>query len=79
MDYFKAVNYGNRLSTSNVICVDGDIPNGINSSVASIAARFWSSSELSASTALMRDVYSSFSTWAPTPRSNNYVPLCVGD
>ena len=79
MDYFKSHNYGNRLSTSNVICVDGAIPNGANSSVASIAGNFWSSSEVSASTAQKRNINSSNSTWNTNNRNNNNVPLCVGD
>ena len=79
MDYFKSHNYGNRLSTSNVICVDGAIPNGANSSVASIAGFFWSSSEVSASAAQRRNVYSSYSTWSTARRNDYTVPLCVGD
>ena len=79
MDYFKSHNYGNRLSTSNVICVDGAIPNGANSSVASIAGDFWSSSEVSASTAQRRTIYSSTSTWSTSNRNGYRVPLCVGD
>ena len=79
MDYFKSHNYGNRLSTSNVICVDGAIPNGANSSVASIAGYFWSSSEVSASTAQIRGINSSTSAWATGYRNGRNVPLCVGD
>ena len=79
MDYFKSHNYGNRLSTSNVICVDGAIPNGANSSVASMAGDFWSSSEVSASTAQRRSIYSSGSTWGTDSRGSGRVPLCVGD
>ncbi len=79
MDYFKSHNYGNRLSTSNVICVDGAIPNGANSSVASIAGGFWSSSEVSASTAQTRDIFSSYSSWYTGTRGSYDVPLCVGD
>ena len=79
MDYFKSHNYGNRLSTSNVICVDGAIPNGANSSVASIAGGFWSSSEVSASTAQDRGINSSYSTWGTDGRAYGNVPLCVGD
>ena len=78
MDYFKTHNYG-RLSTSNVICVDGAIPNGANSSVASISGLFWSSSEVSASTAQTRTINSSYSTWNTNSRRDYYVPLCVGD
>ena len=79
MDYFKSHNYGNRLSTSNVICVSGAIPNGANSSVTSMAGFFWSSSEVSASTAQRRSIGSSNSAWSTDSRNGYYVPLCVGD
>ena len=62
MDYFRTHDWG-RLAISNVICVSGAIPNGANSSVASIAGNFWSSSEVSASTAQIRSIISSNSTW----------------
>ena len=81
MDYFRANDYNNRLSkTSNVICVDGDIPSGANSSVASIEGYFWSSSELNDSRALQRHIFSEYSIWNDNNRSySTNIPLCVGD
>ena len=78
LDYFKKYNYGNRLSTSDVICVD-TLPNGANSSIASLAGLFWSSAEVSASTAQKRNINSTNSTWNTNNRNNNNVPLCLGD
>ena len=80
MDYFKSHNWGNRLSISTVICVSGAIPNGTNSSVASIAGNFWSSSEVSASMAQGRNILSSTSSWGTSSRNyGTNSPLCVGD
>ncbi|MBS6603977.1 MAG: hypothetical protein KH301_09525, partial [Brachyspira sp.] len=71
-------NYGNRLSTSDVICVD-TLPNGANSSIASLAGGFWSSAEVSAITAQRRYILSTYSTWYTIYRNNTHVPLCLGD
>uniref|UniRef100_UPI0040254BA9 type II secretion system protein n=1 Tax=Candidatus Scatousia sp. TaxID=3085663 RepID=UPI0040254BA9 len=78
LDYFKEHNYGNRLSTSDVICVD-TLPNGANSSIASLSGGFWSSAEVSAGTAQKRYIYSFYSTWYTNYRYNGGVPLCLGD
>ena len=77
LDFFKT-NGSYRLSTSDVICVD-TLPNGVNSSIASLAGHFWSSAEVSASTARTRDIYFALSTWYSHGREGNAVPLCVGD
>ena len=77
LDFFKT-NGSYRLSTSDVICVD-TLPNGVNSSIASLAGHFWSSAEVSASTAQTRDIYFALSTWYSHGREGNAVPLCVGD
>ena len=78
LDFFKT-NGSYRLSTSDVICVD-TLPNGANSSIASLAGSFWSSAEVSASTAQRRGLYSSGSTWGTLTRYYKYgVPLCLGD
>lgn len=68
------------VDDSQIICVDM-LPNGANSSVASIAGHFWSSSELSASQAQTRNLYSIHSLWYSTSRNydNGFVSLCVGD
>ena len=78
--YYVEHDWG-RLALSDVICVDGSsIPNGANSSVLSIDGDFWSSSEVSASTALRRDIYSGNSSWKAANRGDDFaVPLCVGD
>lgn len=77
LDFFKT-NGSYRLSTSDVICVD-TLPNGVNSSIASLAGHFWSSAEVSASTAQKRNINSTNSTWNTNNRNNNNVPLCLGD
>lgn len=42
--------------------------------------RFWSSSEVSATMALKRNISSSASSWGAYSRNvDNFVPLCVGD
>ena len=77
LDFFKT-NGSYRLSTSDVICVD-TLPNGVNSSIASLSGHFWSSAEVNASTAQTRDIYFALSTWYSHGREGNAVPLCVGD
>ena len=83
--YYVEHDYGGRLALSDVICisesdlVNGSIPNGANSSVSSISGYFWSSSEVSSSAALRRDIHSSYSSWSANYRNNDYAPLCVGD
>ena len=78
LDYYKAYDYNGRLAQSDVICVD-ELPNDVNSSVASISGNFWSSSEVSATTALRRDLDSNDSSWNAYDRGSYYAPLCVGD
>ena len=43
------------------------------------SGNFWSSTEVSARTALKRNINSDNSTWNENNRYNGNVPLCVGD
>ena len=79
-DYYKSNDYNGRLaSTDKIICVNGSsIPNGTDAPV-TLNGNFWSSSERTATTALIRSIYSGHSSWYEDSRNYNYVPLCVGD
>ena len=79
-DYYKSHDYNGRLaSTDKIICVDGSsIPNGADAPIV-LTGYFWSSSERTATTALVRNIYSNSSSWGEGSRIYNYVPLCVGD
>ena len=78
MNYYKTHDYNGRLAQSDVICV-AELPNGINSSVASISGAFWSSAEVSGVRAETRHMDSNASSWLQHNRDAAYVPLCVGD
>ena len=73
-------NAGRVASSDRIICVDGSsITNGANAPVY-LSGYFWSSSEVSSTSALKRDIYPHISAWGEFSRSINYaVPLCVGD
>ena len=79
-DYYRTHNYSNRNALADkIICVDGNsIPTGANAPVV-LNGYFWSSSEMSATTALIRNIYGNNSSWYENYRYDNYVPLCVGD
>ena len=74
-----------RLAKSEVICVDGNIPTDADTPIPGGATglqsgSFWSSTEVSARTALRRSINSSDSSaWNEHNRSRGNVPLCVGD
>ena len=84
--YYEANNLGGRVELSDkIICisesdlVNGNIPNGANSSVSSISGYFWSSSEVSSFAALGRNILSYGSSWYAYGRGAYDQPLCVGD
>ena len=83
--FYTTHNYGSRVELSdNIICVSeldasGEIPSGANSSVGTLTGDFWSSSEVSDSTALWRDIFGGYSSWSVNGRNNIIAPLCVGD
>ena len=67
-----------------IICID----NGTNqamgnddatSAIGSLSGHFWSSSESSASSAMRRNINSSYSNWYQTNRNYQLEPLCLGD
>ena len=80
-EYYDTHDYYGRKALSDIICVDGSsIPNGANTAVSEITdGFFWSSTEVSASTALRRDIVSEASSWTEDDRNSGLVPLCVGD
>ena len=81
IDYLKANNVGDRLATSsNIICIDKTIPNGVDSSVSSFNGVIWSNVEVNDTIALRRNTSNVLSTWGAFNRSvNETIPLCVGD
>ena len=72
-----------QLKISNVICVDGaSIPTDTEDTAMPANLRsgtFWSSTEVSASTAQRRSIDSRYSNWFTDGRWIELVPLCVGD
>ena len=80
-EYYDTHDYGGRKALSDIICVNGtSIPNGVNTAVSEISdGYFWSSTEVSANTALKRNINSDNSSWNENNRNNGNVPLCVGD
>ena len=79
--YYDEHDSGGRKAISDIICVDGSsIPDGANTAVSEITdGDFWSSTEVSASTALKRGISSEGSSWYELTRDYGHVPLCVGD
>ena len=78
--WFDEHDYG-RKAISDIICVDGaSIPDGTNTAVSEISyGNFWSSTEVSARTALKRGIHNDDSPWYENFRYDGNVPLCVGD
>ena len=68
-----------------IICIDnGTATNEMgnddsNSSIGTFSGLFWSSSEVSSSSAYRRDIYSYYSNWLQDSRSYRTQPLCLGD
>ena len=80
--YYEAVDvsYNYRLARSNVICVDDNIPFGVNTTVSEITGSFWANAELSSQRTIARTIYSERSSWFEEIRnSSDRLPLCVGD
>ena len=80
-EYYDTHDDYGRNALSDIICVNGNnIPNGVNTAVSEISdGKFWSSTEVSAGTALRRNIYSNNSSWREHRRNDGIVPLCVGD
>ena len=84
--------HGSGSESDQIICIDnGDSTNtnknmGQDDTTSSLMngddpfdGRFWSASEVSASFALMRYIYSYYSYWPKRYRNSQYEPLCLGD
>ena len=81
-DFYNNYNYSGRATRSDkIICTPSSIPNGVNSSIASLSGLFWSSSEVSKYYSFNRSIgyYDFTSSWNEVNRNNAHVPLCVGD
>lgn len=86
-DYYKnysgwssSANNKRVASTDKIICLPSNIPYDTSgSAIGSVSGGFWSSSGLSASQALIRRIYGSYSAWGEYDRTNDGAPFCVGD